>query len=48
MINYELLRVEGILIIRPTGSLEAAHFQKIAEEVDPFIEAHGKLHGDDD
>src|ERR1700760_4766231 len=45
MINYELLRDEGILIIRPTGSLEAADFQKIAEEVDPYIEAHGKLHG---
>src|SRR6478752_4006271 len=45
MVNYELLRDEGILILRPEGSLEASDFQKIAEEIDPYIEAHGKLHG---
>lgn len=45
MINYELLRAEGILIIRPEDSLEAADFQRIAQEVDPYIEANGKLHG---
>jgi hypothetical protein len=45
MVNYELLRDEGILIIRPQASLEAADFQKIAEEVDPYIEANGKLRG---
>jgi hypothetical protein len=45
MINFELLQDEGILIIRPTGSLEAADFQKIAQEVDPYIQANGKLRG---
>src|SRR5262245_2466240 len=45
MVNYELDREEGILIIRPEGSLEASDFQKIAQEVDPYIEANGKLHG---
>jgi hypothetical protein len=45
MVNYELLRDEGILIIHPEGSLEASDFQKIAEEVDPYIEANGKLRG---
>jgi hypothetical protein len=45
MVNHELLRDEGILIIRPQGSLEAADFQKIAEELDPYIEANGKLQG---
>ena len=45
MVNHELLRDEGILIIRPEGSLEASDFQKIAQEIDPYIEANGKLHG---
>ena|SRR5215475_15328403 len=45
MLNHELLRDEGILIIRPEGSLEASDFQAIAQEIDPYIEAHGKLHG---
>ena len=45
MVNHELLRDEGILIIRPEGSLEASDFQRIAEEVDPYIEATGRLHG---
>jgi hypothetical protein len=45
MINFELLQDEGILIIRPTGSLEAADFQKIAQEVDPYIQSNGKLRG---
>ena len=45
MVNYELLRPDGILMIRPVASLEAADFQQIAQEVDPYIEANGKLHG---
>ena len=45
MINYELLRDAGILIIRPDGALEASDFQNIAQEIDPYIEANGKLHG---
>jgi hypothetical protein len=45
MVNYELLRTDGILVIRPEASLEAADFQRIAQEVDPYIEASGKLHG---
>src|SRR6185295_17750447 len=45
MVHSELLADDGILVIRPQGSLEAADFQKIAAEVDPYIEANGKLHG---
>jgi SpoIIAA-like len=45
MVHYELRRPEGILVLRPEGSLEASDFQKIAQEVDPYIEANGKLHG---
>ena len=45
MVSHELLRDEGILIIRPEGSLEASDFQNIAQEIDPYIEANGKLRG---
>ena len=45
MVNYELISDEGILVIHPESSLEAADFQRISQEVDPYIEANGKLHG---
>jgi hypothetical protein len=45
MVNYELLRDTGILIIRPQDSLEAADFEKIAREIDPYIESNGALNG---
>lgn len=45
MLNHELLRSQGILIIRPTAPLEAADFRQVAAEVDPYIEANGKLQG---
>jgi tRNA U38,U39,U40 pseudouridine synthase TruA len=45
MVDYELRRSEGILIIRPKGALEASDFQRITHEVDPFIDANGKLRG---
>jgi hypothetical protein len=45
MLNHELLRTEGILILRPDGSLEASDFERVAQEIDPYIEANGKLRG---
>ncbi len=45
MVEYEVLRDEGILIIRPRDSLEASDFQRIAAEIDPYIEANGRLRG---
>ncbi len=45
MVDYELLRSDGILVIGPKTSLEAADFEKIAQEVDPYIETDGNLHG---
>jgi hypothetical protein len=45
MVDYELLRAEGILILRPKDTLEASDFAKLAQEIDPYIEANGKLHG---
>ena len=45
MVEHELLRTEGILIVRPRHRLEAADFAKLAQEIDPYIEANGKLNG---
>ncbi|HYV35077.1 MAG TPA: STAS/SEC14 domain-containing protein [Gemmataceae bacterium] len=45
MLNHELLQSEGILVLRPQAPLEAADFQKLALEVDPYIEANGILRG---
>lgn len=45
MIEHEFLRTEGILILRPKARLEAGDFVNLAREIDPTIEADGKLHG---
>jgi 6-phosphogluconolactonase len=45
VIQYELLLDNGILIVTPTGPLEKADFDKLAQAVDPFIESQGKLNG---
>jgi hypothetical protein len=45
LISYELDRDKGILIVRPEGALDAADFDALTREVDPYIEANGKLRG---
>ena len=45
MLSNELMLDEKILIITPEGSLEASDFERLAKEVDPYIEAKGKLNG---
>jgi hypothetical protein len=45
MVEFELLKAHGILVLRPQGRLEAADFEQVARAVDPYIEANGKLHG---
>jgi stage II sporulation SpoAA-like protein len=45
VVGYELLRDDGIMILRPRGALEAADFENLAREVDPYIEANGRLNG---
>ncbi len=45
MITHELLRDKGILIVKPEGPLEKTDFETLAREVDPYIEAQGKLNG---
>lgn len=45
MLNFELIRAEGILILKPIGPLESTDFEKLAKEVDPYIIETGKLNG---
>lgn len=45
MIRHELNSDKGILIVTPEAPLEASDFERLAGEVDPFIEKAGKLHG---
>ncbi len=45
MISHKLLRTEGILILTPGSPLESTDFETLAQEIDPYIEENGKLHG---
>ncbi|TFG93613.1 MAG: STAS/SEC14 domain-containing protein [Syntrophobacterales bacterium] len=45
MLNHELMREEGILIVTPEGRLETDEFEKLGREVDPYIEERGSLNG---
>ena len=45
MIQHELLREKGVLIIKPGGALRAEDFTALAGAVDPFIEQQGELKG---
>jgi len=45
MLEYELHRAEGILILKPGGPLESTDFEKLVRDVDPYIGEKGKLNG---
>ncbi|MGD2112769.1 MAG: STAS/SEC14 domain-containing protein [Gammaproteobacteria bacterium] len=45
MINAQLRRKDGILIVTPTGRLQRADFEQLRLLVDPYIEEHGGLTG---
>ncbi len=45
MLNHELRRDDGILILNPDGPLEEADFTSLTIQVDAYLEGHGKLHG---
>lgn len=45
MLQYELHRADGILILKPSEALETADFEILVREVDPYIEENGKLNG---
>jgi len=45
MIEFELLRDAGVLIVAPKGALTAEDFRAISSTVDPYISENGKLTG---
>ena len=45
MLKFELLRDAGVLVVEPRDALTAEDFQAVAQTVDPFIQANGKLTG---
>jgi hypothetical protein len=45
MLDHELRKDEGLLVLRPRGPLRADDFAALATVVDPYIEAQGKLRG---
>jgi hypothetical protein len=45
MITHELLRTEGVLILKPSAPLESTDFERLAQEIDPYIAENDKLHG---
>lgn len=45
MLNHDLRRDEGILVLKPEGPLEATDFATVAGQVDAYLEQHGTLRG---
>lgn len=45
MIQFELLRDKGIVILSPDGPLQISDFERLSEAIDPYIAANGKLTG---
>ena len=45
MIEFELLRDAGVLIVAPKQALTAEDFRAISSTVDPYISENGKLTG---
>jgi hypothetical protein len=45
MLHYELLKEDGILVLKPDGALQASDFERVVNVLDPYIEEKGKLRG---
>lgn len=45
MIHLDLMREEGIAVLSPDGPLEKSDFDRLANEIDPYIASHGHLNG---
>lgn len=45
MINAQLLRDEGILVVSPADKLETTDFERLRLLTDPYLEKHGELNG---
>jgi hypothetical protein len=45
VVEFELLKDKGVLVLRPMGPLTAVDFGRIAQAVDPYIVDKGRLTG---
>lgn len=45
MLNSELLKEDGILIVSPQEALQSSDFEQLAESIDPYIEDNSSLNG---
>jgi len=45
MISFQLLREEGILLVSPEGRLGSKDFERLAQEIDPYLKQKGHLAG---
>lgn len=45
MITHELLSDEGVLVIHPLSPLTGDDFERLARDLDPWLELHGPLKG---
>ena len=45
MISVKIVKSEGVVVVEPSGPLEKADFEKLAAEVDPWLEEEGSLRG---
>lgn len=45
MLNYELRRYDGILVLMPDGALEASDFETLTRHVDAYLGQNGMLRG---
>lgn len=44
-LSFELLEVQGVLIMQPNGELESADFERLSARVDPYLAEAGILGG---
>jgi len=45
VLTHDLLKLDGILLVKPEGQLAASDFEALATEVDPYIARRGDLRG---
>jgi hypothetical protein len=45
MIEFELLKDAGVLVVKPKSALSADDFNEISRTIDPYIREKGKLTG---
>jgi hypothetical protein len=44
-LSFDLNEDQGVLILQPKGELEAADFERVGAELDPYLEKTGQLNG---